>query len=316
MRLFTRFFCLLVIAGLGGCGSEPVPPPPDEDARHVPLEGQSNFRDLGGYRTEDGRTVKSGQIYRTGVLAHLSDEDVSVLKKLKIKTVVNFLGDAEIRDAGKDRLPEAVQEVRYPIDTGDDLAVKILKARRTADFSGVPKELNAEIHRMLMRDAKKEYADLLREIAAPANRPIVFHCSHGVHRTGTGAAILLSALGVPWETVRKDYLLSNRYRKKEIEKRLEQLRQQAAKNQNISPDKVDMTNMNAFYILKAEYIDASLDEAVTKYGSMREYIRKGLGVDDATVEKLRDQLLEPAAGTKSGSGDMRSLIPATEEAEA
>ncbi len=53
-----------------------------------------------------------------------------------------------------------------------------------------------------------------------------------------------------------------------------------------------MTNANAFYVLQGDYIDASLDEAVKRYGSMAEYIREGLGVSDEEVERLRSALLE------------------------
>jgi protein-tyrosine phosphatase len=102
----------------------------------------------------------------------------------------------------------------------------------------------------------------LREIADPDNRPFVYHCSHGVHRTGTATAILLSALGVPWETIREDYLLSNEYRANEVDRRTNELRLLAADTLLVEPEQVDMTNINAFYILEPEYIDASLDEAV------------------------------------------------------
>ena len=80
------------------------------------------------------------------------------------------------------------------------------EARITGDFSKVPADLNPEIHRLLVVEAKDYYAKLLREIIAVDSQPLVYHCSHGVHRTGTATAILLSALGVPWENVREDYL--------------------------------------------------------------------------------------------------------------
>jgi protein-tyrosine phosphatase len=263
--------------------------------RPAQLEGQPNFRDLGGYRTSDGRMVKPGQIFRSGELSRLSGAEVRKLRRLGIKTVVNFLTDEEIKAHGEDRLPDNVQVVRLPIAGGDagGLAGVILKARQRADFSEVPVELNREIHRLLIRDARRQYAALLRELADPKKRPLVFHCSHGVHRTGTAAAIVLSALGVPWETVRKDYLLSNEHRKEEVLQRLRQLREQAAKNQGVPPSDVDMTNVNAFYILEASYIDTSLDEAVKRYGSMEQYIRDGLRITDRELERLRDALLAP-----------------------
>ena len=96
---------------------------------------------------------------------------------------------------------------------------------------------------------------------------------------------------MPWETVREDYLLSNKYRKAEVQKRIAELRDMAAKRQGISPDQVDMTNINAFYVLEAAYIDATLDEINKEFGSMDNYVREGLGLSDAEVQQLRDALV-------------------------
>jgi protein-tyrosine phosphatase len=268
-----------------------VPVATADEAR---LDGQPNFRDLGGYKTADGKTVKRGIVFRSGELPRLSDKDVAKLEKIGIKTVVCFQTEVETKARGKGRLPQGARQVDLPIAGGDDggLAKVAHEARKTADFSKVPVELNAEIHRLLVKEGRKEYAALLRKLADPKNRPLVFHCSHGVHRTGTAAAVLLSALGVPWETVRKDYLLSNDFRKKEIDRRLGELRAQAAKNQGIAPDKVDMTNANAFYRLDASYIDATRDEISKRYGSMDRYLKKGLGLSDDDTARLRAALLE------------------------
>jgi protein-tyrosine phosphatase len=266
----------------------------DEAQRHVPLDGQSNFRDLGGYQTADGREVKWGEVFRSGELPRLSDADVDRLDALGVRSVVNFLTPAEIEQRGEDRLPDGVREIEAPIaGAGDDLALLVLEARKTGDFSGIPPELNADIHRILITEAEEEYATLLRAVADPANRPLVFHCSHGVHRTGTAAAILLSVLGVPWETVREDYLLSNHYRAQETDRRLAELTALAAESQGVPPDAVDTTNMEAFYRLQGAYIDASLEEAVRQHGSMEAYARDGLGLTEAEIEALREQLLVP-----------------------
>ena len=289
--------CLVVTVGCSKAPETVAPIPEPEPAapeRQVVLDGQPNFRDLGGYETADGRTVKWGQVYRSGELPRLSDADVAELEELGIETVVSFLTDKEIEARGPDRLPEDSVEVALPMEAGNlgDLLAVVLEARRTGDFSEVPGDINPDIHRRLMVEARDYYAALLREISDPANRPLVFHCSHGVHRTGTAAAILLSALGVPWETVREDYLLSNTFRQEEIGHRLTQLRELYAENNGIAPDEVDTTNMDAFYILQGAYIDAALEQAVADYGSMEAYIREGLGLSDDEVEHLRSGLLE------------------------
>ena len=283
-----------------GCSKRPetasATPVPQQTApeRHVVLDGQANFRDLGGYETTDGRAVKWGEVYRSGELPRLSDEDVAKLEELDIRTVVSFLTEKEIEARGPDRLPANTVEVALPLEAGNlgDLLAVVVEARKTGDFSQVPPDINPDIHRRLMVEAGEYYAALLREIADPASRPLVFHCSHGIHRTGTASAILLSVLGVPWETVREDYLLSNTYRQEEIDHRLGQLRDLYAENNGISPEEVDTTNMDAFYILQGAYIDAALEQAVEDYGSMEAFIRDGLGLTDIEIDLLRSELLE------------------------
>jgi protein-tyrosine phosphatase len=266
--------------------------------RHIELHGQSNFRDLGGYETGDGRTVKWGEVYRSGRLPKLTNEDVARLESLRIRTVVDFLTTDEIEAHGHDHLPAGVREISLPIASGaaGDLTKVVTEALKTGDFSKVSVELNPEIHRVLVHDGQQQYAALLGVTADPASRPLVFHCTHGVHRSGTAAAILLSALGMPWETVREDYLLSNTYRGAEVERRLAKLRQMArqmaAEKQGIPPEQVDMSNMEAFLIQGGSYIDASYDEMVKAYGSVENFIRDGLGLGDQEVDRLGDELLE------------------------
>lgn len=283
----TAFLVLLAVLG-AGCGDTT---PPD---RHVALDGQSNFRDIGGYETADGRTVKWGQVYRSGEMPKLTGADVAVLEGLELQTVVNFLMPEEIIQSGRDRLPEGVREAYTPI-SGDRTAVLTMIAQTaitSGQFDRIPPELSPEFHRVLMEEGREEYAALLREVADPANRPLVFHCSHGIYRSGTATAILLSALGVPWETIREDYLLSNVYRRDQVQAALAGIRQGVAEMQGVEPHQIDMTNVEAFYVLKGSYIDGSLEQAVADFGSMEGYIREGLGISAAEITALRDQLLE------------------------
>ena len=259
--------------------------------RSVPLEGQSNFRDVGGYETLDGKIIKTGILYRSGELHALTDSDVERLDDLELQTVISFLIPKEIEARGADRVPKGTKEVSLAIEAGGGLVVEVSKARNTGDFSKVPADLNPKFHELLTEEARAQYAALIREIIASDGQPLAYHCSHGIHRTGTATAIILSAVGVPWETVREDYLLSNEARAEEIKKRTEQLRQLAAEHFDIPPEEVDMTNINAFYILKGAYIDGTLKVVEAEYGGWDEYLTNGLGLSQTEIEQLKKILL-------------------------
>lgn len=265
-----------------------------DELRVIKLDGQANLRDIGGYKTKDGTTLKMGKIYRSGELQKLTDSDVEKLKELKVNRVVNFLMKEEIDKRGKDRLPEGTEEIFVPIDSdvAADLTKKVVLARETGDFSKIPAELNPEVHRLLTDAGAKSYAVLIREIIKDKEGALVYHCSHGIHRTGTATAIILSLVGVPWDSVRQDYLLSNETRKEEVKKRIEQLGKMTAKTQGIAFDKVDMTNINAFYILEGEYIDATKDEIINKYGSFDNYAVKQLKISKEEIEALKKALID------------------------
>jgi protein-tyrosine phosphatase len=294
--IFSILFSACVL--IAGCDS------PDQEigitekstespSRHIQLQGQPNFRDLGGYRTTDGRTVKWRHLYRTGELAKLDDSDVQRLGELGLTTMVNFLLPEEIAKQGPDRLPEGTSEVMLPIsgERAARLTMDVQSAMSSGEFEKIPPEMNPEFHRLLIEEGKKQYAALLRTASDPENLPLAFHCSHGIHRTGTATAILLSALGVPWETIREDYLLTNEFRKKQNEVTLARIRAKVADARDVMPESVDMSNVEAFYILEAAYIDGALEAAVQKYGSMEAYIRDGLGISEDEVAALRSSLL-------------------------
>jgi protein-tyrosine phosphatase len=233
-------------------------------------------------------------VYRSGTLATLSEADVSLLDQLHVRTVANLLTDDDREKYGEDRLPQGVASVLLPIDSVEatKLASRANAALHSGDFELLPPGLNPDIHRLLIHDGANRYRRLLEIAAQPEQRALVFHCSHGVHRTGTGAAILLTLLGVPWETVRADYLLSNTYRREEVRHQLGQLRMLAAQTQGVPAEDIDMTNAKAFMTQNGSYIDASRDEIMSQFGSFERYADEMLGYDASAISDLRASLLE------------------------
>jgi protein-tyrosine phosphatase len=128
--------------------------------------------------------------------------------------------------------------------------------------------------------ARDAYHAVFTRLADPQMLPGVFHCTAGKDRTGWGAAIFLSAMGVPRDTVMRDYLLSNVYL--------------AAKSQRMAEamkDRIDPALMEPLATVHAEYLAASFDAVDTRYGSFDRYLHEGLKLDDATLAALREEFL-------------------------
>jgi len=258
--------------------------------RHIQLSGQSNFRDIGGYTNNSGETIQTGIVFRSGTLSKLTTEDVNIIDSLEIKTVVNFLTTEEIAGRGEDNLPEGVHSIFLPISGENDEAAAVLQARETGDFSAVPIELNYNIHALLVDVGKNSYKGLFEVLADADNYPVVFHCSHGVHRTGTATALLFMALDIPWDTIASDYMLSNTYRYEESNKRIQALNQLAQSNSEITDKAENLKNIKAFYQLEKKYIEGTREAIENQYGDIQNYL-VAIGVDSATIERVKNNIL-------------------------
>jgi len=259
--------------------------------RKIELEGEPNFRDLGAYQTSNKKDLKKGLLYRSGTLYKLTPDDIAQFEELGIKTVVNFLTESERENQGSDKLPQGVKSVFLPIEGLGSEVDDLIIARKTGDFSKIPTDFNYNIHKVLPETGKDSYAKLFDILADESNYPIVFHCSHGVHRTGTAAALILNSLGVPWETIREDYMLSNEYRLSESTRRIEQLDGIAQDNPEVADKAINKKNIEAFYLLQPEYIDGTRSHILKEYKSFESYL-KSADVNQEQIEKISEILLE------------------------
>lgn len=264
---------------------------PSEDfKRRVELEGEYNFRDLGLYKTDNNNIIRKGLIYRSGSLYKLTPNDTVKLKELGIKTVVNFLTVSEREAQGDDKLPNGVNSVFLPIEGMGDEIDDLIIARKTGDFSKIPSDLTYNVHRILPESGKPSYGKLFEILADSTNYPIVFHCSHGVHRTGTAAALLLSTLNVPWQTISEDYMLSNEYRLAGSKKRIHYLDSIAQHNPDVADKETNKKYIESFYLLQPEYIDGTKSHILNNYGSFESYLQSA-NVSEDQMDMIRNILL-------------------------
>jgi protein-tyrosine phosphatase len=206
MRAMIALALVLAIP-TGASASAPVAAP--AHSRVLPLQGGHNFRDLGGYRTADGRTVKWGLLYRSGEMHDLTRADYAYLQKLGIRTVCDF----------RDTRERATEPTLWPAGhspkvLSDDYALDMSSLRLPGDPAGwthdqVVTAMTATYPKLLDQ-FRGQYRRMFAELLA-GDVPLAFHCTAGKDRTGVAAALLLTALGVPRATIIDDYLLSNQH---------------------------------------------------------------------------------------------------------
>jgi protein-tyrosine phosphatase len=250
------------------------------------LQGQSNFRDLGGYATADGTKVVAGQVFRSGDLSAATDADLQFLEKLGIRTVVDLRSQIEAA-ARPDRLPRlASYRALRVLPAVDNSTME--EMFRTGDFRDFPSW--ESIYRSGIRDHSDVFSTLIRMIADPGNRPLVFHCATGKDRTGLGAALLLAVLGVDWSAIESDYLLSNERLGPFAATMIDQVgRQMEQAGQQLKVEA--LSHLEELMLVDAAYLDAARDEMVGLDGSIDQYLSGTLGIGQETANALREQLL-------------------------
>jgi protein-tyrosine phosphatase len=248
--------------------------------RHVVLEGAHNFRDLGGYATADGRSLRWGILYRSDALADLTDADVAKVGELGLKLVCDFRGPSEKADA-PDRLPKTDPPQVAELEIGVDAA-----RFRERMLSGDLDDLDlVEANRLFATSYTAQYAAMFERLTRPQNLPALVHCTGGKDRAGFGSALILHSLGVPLETVYEDFLLTNHYTADRIEKGIWMVRV-------MSLFRADPDKLRALMGVARENLAAAFAAIDETWGSFDAYRRDALGLSDETLHAFRSLTLE------------------------
>ena len=253
----------------------------DSSQRQVKLQGAINFRDLGGYTAADGRHVRWDRIFRSADISKLTDSDMTVLKDKHISSVVDLRGTQESQKA-PDRLNPGMDYLLCPAGSDNALTdwmktMASIKTEAAADSMMKSYYTKTEF----LADRYKPFFDRL--LALPDDKALLFHCTAGKDRTGIGAALLLYTLGVPYETIVNDYTATNYYRSADNAKMIPVMTQ----SMHIS-EPVARGMMGA----RREYIEANFDAIRQKYGSIDNFLRGPVGLDDAKIKALKDKFLQ------------------------
>src|ERR1700674_2937049 len=246
---------------------------PDAPARHLNLAGASNFRDLGGYPGRDGRAVRWRPIFRSKHLGPLTEADIEVLRPLGLKSAFDFRGTeervaaicglAEIAVHSLPIEPTVVAALRAQLADGVPLS--------SADALDVMQESYRNYVRYNTPSFRALFAHLLEDRA-----PLVIHCTAGKDRTGFACALILHALGVPDEVISEDYLLTNRF-----------YRRDPSASSDL-PDEV----RQVLGSVETSFLAAAFEAIAEEYGDLESYFGDGLSLGAEERAQLKARYLE------------------------
>ena len=244
------------------------------------FEGIENVRDLGGLLRVDGAKTKSGLLLRTGRLENATDGDIQRLADMGLSVVIDFRDAGELQRA-PDRvvpgaayhhlpaLPDLSQHFK-PVDNESYTAEEV-----HSDFRRIYRYLAQSV------EAQEAYTEFFRILLASEGKPVLWHCTQGKDRTGVAALLLLTALGIDEETIRRDYLLTNDFTRR-ILAGFEQM--------ETPPFPLDVAR--EVFLVFEENLKFYVNCLELEYGSVMNYLELALGVGPDEIETLERYYLE------------------------
>ena len=265
-------------------------------SQSITLKSVGNARELGGYTTVDGRTVKHGVLLRTAALNTISSEDTARLTdKYHLAVIADLRMSLEVA-AKPDPVIDGVKYVNMRV-INEELFTRELEKKLAIEGDAVQRlktmidtgimSFDMYVNFLSEDSGKKAYREFFHELLdLPEGHSLLFHCTQGKDRTGCAAMLILSALGVSEDTIMKDFLLTNEYNAEKI----------AAQRKMLLSHGIDESQLEQYMIILDEVNPKTMATLLSwlkeKYGSPVEYIVQELGVSEEDIAELQTKFLE------------------------
>ena len=264
---------------------------PKQPGEQIPIPTLPNLRDLGGWPTADGRRVRHGVAFRSTDLDRLDEMGLQSVGRLGLRTIIDLRTQPE-RSEHPDRVPVGVRRVVCDVLAGATDSAPAQLPRVMANPKDAAAILGDGKAAALFERGYRDIVSLPSALAAfrgffmtladAEQRPVLFHCSTGKDRTGWAAAVTLTLAGVSECDVMREYMLTNDQLLPALQSVLDDF--QAAGG--------DPSLLLPVLGVRPEYLETAFDEMRQKFGSAEAYLSKGLGIDAAAQDRLRDSLTE------------------------
>jgi protein-tyrosine phosphatase len=243
--------------------------------RHHRFEACFNFRDIGGYPTVDGRSVRWERYYRAGRQDRMTAADLEKLKVLGIRTQVDLRRPDEVAQQGRGPLAEfGVQYHHIPVipDGGSE------RLNQLVGDTGI----SGRRYLGYLEFDPKSWIQLFKVLADADRHPMVLHCTAGKDRTGVSTAFLLAVLGVDRSWIEADYVLTNL----DVARQVDFLEQTGA-----LPEGMDRQTMMHLAGIPAAAMSDFLDGVEARWGGPVDYLRS-IGISDEVMAAVRHAFLD------------------------
>ena len=244
----------------------------DSPVRHLNLAGASNFRDLGGYPTRDGRHVRWRQIFRSNHLGHITEADSEILRDLRIKSAFDFRGTEERVVAACALAEIAVHSLPIEPTVVASLRTRVTEAGALSPADAL--EVMRDSYRNYVRHNTPRFRALFSHLLGD-HAPLVIHCTAGKDRTGFACALILHALGVSDDLIAEDYLLTNRFYRRDP-------------HASDLPEEVKAVLGS----VQASFLAAGFEAVSAEYGDLEGYFSDGLGLGPVERTSLEARYLD------------------------
>lgn len=238
----------------------------------IELEGATNFRDLGGYLGAGGRPIRSGRVFRSDGLHRLTASDHKKFETLGIARVCDLrYSDERAREPS--RLPSGVQAIHVGLTERPSAS-----SADALDGESRTEEKALEYLRTNYEQYPHLYAGAYRTILGHLlhdDGGLVFHCTAGKDRAGLAAVVVLTALGVDPEQIRRDYLLTNDYWDRG----------------DRPPSDWPTSVVEAIFTARELYLDAALTAIDRDFGSFERFLTDKVGFGPSERDALQARLL-------------------------
>jgi protein-tyrosine phosphatase len=252
--------------------------------RVLAFDGIHNFRRFDGYVGDDGRKVAPG-LYRSGQFSRASQKDRDTLGRLGVSVVADLRRPSE-RANEPSHWPREPGVTVIESDHAGPAEAPHITFLREADLTfDTIREFMTKTYRRLPFDEGNQH--VFREgVKALANRAqdeaFIVHCAAGKDRTGIFCALVLTEAGVDEETVVEDYLMTNSAVDFDRVAAAMRGRLEEKYGRVFNPEE-----LKAFMGVDKAYLDAAWEEI----GNPRTYLREALGLDEDTLQRMRERLL-------------------------